>query len=113
MIIVTSFTVYNIAGHSHCHSHSHSQHSHIDTLPPNGGLEPSRKNRYKPTEFDMDKLRSTIKQFVRDWSEEVSFIFLFIALYSDDLGGRREGKNVNCATSLSKMLLSSIFLIFL
>jgi hypothetical protein len=25
-------------------------------------------------EFDMDKLRSTIKQFVRDWAEEVSLV---------------------------------------
>ncbi|KAJ7433308.1 hypothetical protein B0H11DRAFT_1939638 [Mycena galericulata] len=28
--------------------------------------------RYKPTDFDMDKLGSTLKQFVRDWSEEPS-----------------------------------------
>ncbi|KAJ3515949.1 hypothetical protein NLJ89_g1445 [Agrocybe chaxingu] len=26
--------------------------------------------RFRPAEFDMDKLRSTLKQFVRDWSEE-------------------------------------------
>ncbi|KAG6331016.1 hypothetical protein ID866_8071 [Astraeus odoratus] len=43
-------------------SHSHTRH----------GSRPSdpRKNTYKPTEFDMDKLRSTIKLFVRDWSED-------------------------------------------
>ncbi|KAF7335718.1 N2227-domain-containing protein [Mycena venus] len=29
------------------------------------------RRRYKPTDFDMDKLRSTLKQFVRDWSVEV------------------------------------------
>ena len=27
--------------------------------------------KYKATDFDMDKLRSTLKQFVRDWSEDV------------------------------------------
>ncbi|KIM53992.1 hypothetical protein SCLCIDRAFT_137704 [Scleroderma citrinum Foug A] len=29
-----------------------------------------RKQRYNPTEFDMDKLRSTLKLFVRDWSHD-------------------------------------------
>ncbi|KAF9001139.1 N2227-like protein-domain-containing protein [Cyathus striatus] len=48
-------------GHSHSHSHSGAHESHH-------GRSPRRK--YKPTEFDMDKLRSTLKQFVRDWSEE-------------------------------------------
>ncbi|EIN14663.1 N2227-domain-containing protein [Punctularia strigosozonata HHB-11173 SS5] len=43
-------------GHSHSHSHSHGTRS--------------RRPRYRPTEFDMDKLRSTIKQFVRDWTTE-------------------------------------------
>ncbi|TFK75538.1 N2227-domain-containing protein [Pluteus cervinus] len=42
--------------HDHGHSHSHGSHSH--------------GSAYKPTEFDMDKIRSTLKQFVRDWSEE-------------------------------------------
>ncbi|KAJ3770051.1 N2227-domain-containing protein [Lentinula raphanica] len=47
------------SSHSHPHSHSHSHaHSH------------SSQKRYKPTEFDMDKLRSTLKQLVRDWSDE-------------------------------------------
>ncbi|KAF7375361.1 Carnosine N-methyltransferase [Mycena sanguinolenta] len=48
-------------GHSHSHGHTHS-HSH------DGG--PRNRRRYKPTDFDMDKLRSTLKQFVRDWSAE-------------------------------------------
>ncbi|KAJ6462279.1 N2227-like protein-domain-containing protein [Mycena vitilis] len=48
-------------GHSHSHGHNHS-HSHDGT--------PRNRRRYKPTDFDMDKLRSTLKQFVRDWSEE-------------------------------------------
>ncbi|KAL4061973.1 N2227-like protein-domain-containing protein [Scleroderma yunnanense] len=43
--------------------------------PSRGKLRPARpsdprKQRYSPTEFDMDKLRSTIKLFVRDWSED-------------------------------------------
>ncbi|KAJ7272424.1 N2227-domain-containing protein [Mycena rebaudengoi] len=45
-------------GHSHGHSHSHSHDA------------PGKKRRYRPTDFDMDKLRSTLKQFVRDWSVE-------------------------------------------
>ncbi|KAF5325336.1 hypothetical protein D9619_010108 [Psilocybe cf. subviscida] len=53
-------------GHSHSHehgsSHSHSHsHSHGNAL---------RRNQDKPTEMDMDKLRSTLKQLVRDWSDE-------------------------------------------
>ncbi|KAJ7456004.1 N2227-like protein-domain-containing protein [Mycena galericulata] len=43
--------------HSHSHSHSHG-HGH------------GHAKRYKPTDCDMDKLRSTLKQFVRDWSEQ-------------------------------------------
>ncbi|CAK5270825.1 unnamed protein product [Mycena citricolor] len=46
-------------GHSHLHGHSYN-HEHGA-----GSAEP-----YTPTDFDMDKLRSTLKQFVRDWSEE-------------------------------------------
>ncbi|KAJ7763152.1 N2227-domain-containing protein [Mycena maculata] len=48
-------------GHTHAHGHGHA-HSH------GGALRNQR--RYKPTDFDMDKLRSTLKQFVRDWSSE-------------------------------------------
>ncbi|KAF9036407.1 N2227-domain-containing protein [Hymenopellis radicata] len=48
----------NDGGHSHSHGHAHPEHSH------------SHDELYKPTEFDMDKLRSTLKQFVRDWSSE-------------------------------------------
>ncbi|KZS96886.1 N2227-domain-containing protein [Sistotremastrum niveocremeum HHB9708] len=51
--------------HSHSHSHSHSQ-SHA----PGHRPEHRRKRRYRPTPHDVDKLMSTIKQFVRDWSEE-------------------------------------------
>ncbi|KAL4248632.1 Carnosine N-methyltransferase [Abortiporus biennis] len=71
-------------GHSHGHSHSHGSHAHgshdhghghshsYDTPGASSSTTESigKKRRYKPTEFDMDKLRSTIKQFVRDWSEE-------------------------------------------
>ncbi|KAL1757419.1 N2227-like protein-domain-containing protein [Schizophyllum commune] len=54
--------------HSHTHSHDHGTHSHSHSAPASA---PGRKRRrYKPTEFDMDKLRSTLKQLVRDWSEE-------------------------------------------
>ncbi|KAF8513215.1 N2227-domain-containing protein [Gautieria morchelliformis] len=56
--------------HDHSHSHSHSfmgsRHSHDHS--PSHNI-PSRM-RYRPSESDMDKLRSTIKQLVRDWGEE-------------------------------------------
>jgi carnosine N-methyltransferase len=61
--------------HSHSHSHSHGGHSHSrshsQAQPSASSGSGGRRTRYRPTEFDMDKLRSTLKQFVRDWSEEV------------------------------------------
>ena len=51
------------AGHDH--SHSHGSHTHSPTDPA------SDRRKRRPTEFDMDKVRSTLKQLVRDWSEEV------------------------------------------
>ncbi|KAG5651466.1 hypothetical protein H0H81_008551 [Sphagnurus paluster] len=50
--------------HSHSHSHSGSNHSHSH------GSHGIPRRKYKPSDFDMDKLRSTLKQFVRDWSYE-------------------------------------------
>ncbi|KAH8827108.1 N2227-domain-containing protein [Flagelloscypha sp. PMI_526] len=44
---------HDATGHSHSHDHGHS-HSHGP----------------RTSEFNMDKLRSTLKQLVRDWSEE-------------------------------------------
>src|SRR5882757_6550383 len=68
-----------MAGHTHPHSHSHSRHNHShDIVRAQDHRAPVKEQkRYKPTDFDMDKLRSTIKQFVRDWSEEVSNLILF------------------------------------
>ncbi|KAH8112811.1 N2227-domain-containing protein [Phellopilus nigrolimitatus] len=64
--------------HQELHSHTHGDtHGHTHSHPPgplsrghthdHGGTQ---MNRYRPNDFDMDKLRSTLKQFVRDWSEE-------------------------------------------
>ncbi|KJA23747.1 hypothetical protein HYPSUDRAFT_184819 [Hypholoma sublateritium FD-334 SS-4] len=56
------------AEHGQTHSHSHSQdlpHSHSHSDGPS-----KRHSKHRPSEFDMDKLRSTLKQLVRDWSEE-------------------------------------------
>ncbi|KAF8834496.1 N2227-domain-containing protein [Paxillus ammoniavirescens] len=53
-------------GHSH-HGHTHSHGHNMQTLDPR---RPQGQGKYKPTDFDMDKLRSTLKQFVRDWSED-------------------------------------------
>ncbi|KAH9077810.1 N2227-domain-containing protein [Lactarius deliciosus] len=50
-------------GHTgHAHSHSHGPHSPTDSA--------NHKRKHRPTDFDMDKVRSTLKQLVRDWSEE-------------------------------------------
>ncbi|EMD36969.1 hypothetical protein CERSUDRAFT_106004 [Gelatoporia subvermispora B] len=51
--------------HSHSHSHPTGSHTHSHGGPASGG-----HGRYRPTDHDMDKLRSTLKQFVRDWSRE-------------------------------------------
>ncbi|PCH37437.1 N2227-domain-containing protein [Wolfiporia cocos MD-104 SS10] len=58
--------------HSHSHSHSHGSHSHSHGSPSaiTSVSDTSKRKKYRPTDFDMDKLRSTLKQFVRDWSEE-------------------------------------------
>ncbi|KDR76864.1 hypothetical protein GALMADRAFT_95480 [Galerina marginata CBS 339.88] len=56
------------SSHSHSHSHSHSGDHHRQH---NGNSRGGKRSkRYIPTESDMDKLRSTLKQLVRDWSEE-------------------------------------------
>ncbi|KAJ8593712.1 N2227-domain-containing protein [Rhizopogon salebrosus TDB-379] len=60
-------------GDVHSHSHNHPRHRHSCSHG-NANSNPRatirRQGKYKPTDFDMDKLRSTLKQFVRDWSEE-------------------------------------------
>lgn len=61
-------------GPSHNHSHSHSLHGRNH----HGGHSNS-----KPSEFDMDKLRSTLKQLVRDWSDEVLAVFISVRQESD------------------------------
>ncbi|KZT65003.1 N2227-domain-containing protein [Daedalea quercina L-15889] len=53
--------------HSHLHPHSHSHNAPGSS---HGHSDPGKQKKYRPTDFDMDKLRSTLKQFVRDWSEE-------------------------------------------
>ncbi|KAI0062566.1 N2227-domain-containing protein [Artomyces pyxidatus] len=54
---------------SHSHSHSH-PHSHSHGAHPHPHPHEQKRGKYKPTDFDMDKVRSTLKQFVRDWSEK-------------------------------------------
>jgi carnosine N-methyltransferase len=54
-------------GHSHDHPHTHAHGTHSNS---STGPENTRRKR-RPTDFDMDKVRSTLKQLVRDWSEEV------------------------------------------
>lgn len=53
-------------GHGHGHSHSHTeQHSHSHSH-----IQPTPTENI--TESEMEKVRSTIRQCVRDWSIEVS-----------------------------------------
>ncbi|KAF8153322.1 N2227-like protein-domain-containing protein [Crassisporium funariophilum] len=56
------------SSHSHSHSHSSGHNDSHDSAGGSSGILRETK-KHKPTEFDMDKLRSTLKQFVRDWSE--------------------------------------------
>ncbi|KAI0049625.1 N2227-domain-containing protein [Auriscalpium vulgare] len=55
------------ASHRHSHSHSHAP-LHRHALNPI--IQQEKRNQYKPSDYDMDKVRSTLKQFVRDWSVE-------------------------------------------
>ncbi|KZT26103.1 N2227-domain-containing protein [Neolentinus lepideus HHB14362 ss-1] len=60
--------------HDHSHPHSHdglnAGHPHSHGPPLTLGPGSHKPRRYRPTDADMDKLRSTLKQFVRDWSAE-------------------------------------------
>jgi hypothetical protein len=50
--------------HEHAHPHSHGSH-----ISPSIGQETTRR-RKPPTDFDMNKVRRTLKQLMRDWIEE-------------------------------------------
>ena len=69
-ILSQSFEGLSQQSPSHLHSHSHSTHNHNES-----SAKSDRTTGYKPSDSDMDKLRSTLKQFVRDWSEEVYIPF--------------------------------------
>ncbi|KAI0074325.1 N2227-domain-containing protein [Panus rudis PR-1116 ss-1] len=59
--------------HSHSHSHDGPSHSHSHGEPSSGHThshDHGRPRKFRAGEPEMDKLRSTLKQFVRDWSEE-------------------------------------------
>ena len=86
-------------GHSHEHTHPH---SHEFFPHPSTGQENPRR---RPTDFDMDKVRSTLKQLVRDWSEEVSATTSSRDKYSSKnttIRNFREGKKERQATSRSR-----------
>ena len=55
---------------SRLHRHSHNHPHDAKTANPRKQLGQGQ-GRYRTTDFDIDKLRSTLKQFVRDWSEDV------------------------------------------
>ena len=70
----------NDQNHGHSHSHTHGSHSHahshsravVQRRSPGPQVD-------RPTENDMEKVRSTIKQFVRDWSAEVRSLGLVLS----------------------------------
>ncbi|CEL53274.1 UPF0586 protein [Rhizoctonia solani AG-1 IB] len=70
-------------GHSHAPGHSHDhdhgdpaggqdyEHEHDRSHSHSHSVQHSRRNKRSPEmDFDMDKVRSTLKQFVRDWGVE-------------------------------------------
>ncbi|VDC05234.1 unnamed protein product [Peniophora sp. CBMAI 1063] len=73
---LTSTTLQNFTAHEHSHSHDAAGHSHDHAAGSHvhdhahHAHDAPRRGKYKPTEFDMEKIRSTLKQFVRDWSTE-------------------------------------------
>ena len=80
------------------HTHSHDHPNDTKTV------DPRRQHghghtEYKATDFDMDKLRSTLKQFVRDWSEDVR-VSMIRRLFAVRHGFVIRGKqSVICATN--------------
>lgn len=68
---------YALAGDVHSHSHSDHHHRQSHLYDHGNAMSDPRtirkhRGKYKPTDSDIDKLRSTLKQFVRDWSKEVN-----------------------------------------
>lgn len=79
---------YSFSGSLHNHSHTHLFHAKSHKH----GCHPGSN----PSEFDMDKLRSTLKQFVRDWSEEVLDICVLLSkdLFNRLLAGHYRTRSV-------------------
>jgi carnosine N-methyltransferase len=64
-------------GHSHSHSHTHSHdhsHSHDSSSAPSSSGTPTtpstRRASQQETDLAQEKVRSTLRSFVRDWSSE-------------------------------------------
>lgn len=88
--------VHMVHGDNHDHSHNHSHgHPHgLAHLHPHGD---SQRRTTPVSATDMEKIRSTLKQLVRDWSEDVSCpIFRLMSR----LKFHREKQSVMPATSL-------------
>ena len=93
-------------GHSHEHSHPHSH----EFLPHPSTVQENPRRRRRPTDFDMDKVRSTLKQLVRDWSAEVSATSSSRDNYSSKttiIRNLRERKKERQATSRSRRRCSA------
>jgi hypothetical protein len=77
------------AGHAQAHSHPREPHPYDHIDPNEVRQRQHQRNRYKPTHDDIDRLFSTLKQCVRDWSTEVYHSSLNIErLFDRELGTR-------------------------
>lgn len=54
-------------GHSHGHTHAHGAHPHAHSPSPGSG---SKRGAQAELDLRQDKVRSTLRSFVRDWAEE-------------------------------------------
>ena len=93
--------------HEHSHAHPHERsHSH-----PFAQSGPGNGTQQRVSDSDMDKLRSTLKQFVRDWSAEVETIsqILFSDFAQDSCVRCREKQNGIRATHRSWKPLTHTF----
>ena len=96
-------------GHSHDHSHSQS-HSHRLSDIPTSAARGSKRT----SESDMDKIRSTLKQFVRDWSAEVRLPPLSSLRTSESSSSLHRGKSSEMrAINLSWTRFCSILRMYL
>jgi hypothetical protein len=86
--------------HPHPHGHSHGSHSNSFTGQENTG------RRRRLIDFDMDKVRSTLKHLVRDWSEEVRVTSFIICVSTLMKLQSIDERQASCMTRITYVPLS-------